>query len=560
MQVKPLFRGAVCALLVLVLASWSAAQLSGNYTIDPAGSGPTNYTTFAAASAALSAGVSGPVVFKVASTTFMESVVFNPVTGASSTNTITFIATGTPAVIDANAASDGLTLNTTCSYFVFDNLVVKGFTRYGLYLNGTSGSASPTFCKFLNLTVDAPSSTSSSVNAVRNYYGNDNLFENCKFMGGGYCAYSQQQNRCIYRACEIDGKGTASRLCAPYNSNDADNLWENCFFHDCGPSGLGVYINLSQYGGMFWHNVVIVTTSQNAVHLGGCCAWSRANSFRNNIVVNLGTGVCIKYGFRSPVLEYNDADYNCYYAPNGQACELESGTGFTKGTLAAWKAYFNANRAALVPQTGSGPIPTPAQARWDDNSMEANPGLVSMTAPYDIHLTGASPCLDAGTTQYVAGNWISYNPAYVVANDFEGDPRPATNVDIGADEVVVRIIGSGSGLPGTTINFSLFSPSDAGLPYQVGSSFGNGPIPIDTRKIGLSPDALLALSVGGLLPTIFQGYVGLLDASGNGSAKLNIPAIPQLKGLRVYTAFLTLKASAPSGVSNISNSFLFTIQ
>jgi len=524
MQVKVQFRGVVCALLVLVVASWSAAQLSGNYTIDPTGSGSRNYTTFAAATSALSAGVSGPVVFQVASTTFNEALNFSTVTGASSTNTITFIATGNPAQINAGSAY-ALNLN-SCRFFRFENLHFDTTNR----------------CLYSN-------------------QSDDNVYKNCKFSGGSYVVYSQGMDRCVFDGCEVDGKGVATRLLAPYNANDSDCLFQNCFFHSCSASGLGVYLNVSGYGIMFWHNVVIVTTSQNAVHLGGCCAWSRANSFRNNIVVNMGTGVAIKYGGSSSgVLEYNDADYNCYWAPNGKACELEGGTAFTKGTLAQWKTYFNTNRSTLVPQTGSPPIPTPAQARWDDNSMEANPGLVSMTAPYDIHLAAGSPCLDAGTTQYVAGAWISYNASYKVLDDFEGDVRPATNVDIGADEVLVRILGSGSGLPGTTINFTMFSPSDSGLPYQVGSSFGNGPIPIDTRKLELSADGLLVLSVGGLLPTIFPGYAGLLDGQGNGAAKLNIPNIPQLKGLRVYTAFLTLKGSAPSGVSNISNSFLFTIQ
>jgi hypothetical protein len=125
--------------------------------------------------------------------------------------------------------------------------------------------------------------------------------------------YTQAINRCFIRRCEFDGKGSSSQLLSLWNSNDSDNLYENCFLHDCGSSGYGFYVNYSQYGNMFWHNTVIVKTSQVGVFLGSCCAWSRANSFRNNIVVNTGTGGCIKYGHRSGKLDYNDADYNCYY-------------------------------------------------------------------------------------------------------------------------------------------------------------------------------------------------------------------------------------------------------
>jgi len=122
------------------------------------------------------------------------------------------------------------------------------------------------------------------------------------------------------------------------------------------------------------------------------------------------------------------------------------------------------------------------------------------------------------------------------------------------------LTGSGTPNPGSTINFALSSPVDANLPYQLGSSLGNGPIPIDTRQLGLSADALLVLSAGGFLPSVFKNYAGLLDAKGAAAASLDIPNIPVLKGVRIYTAFLTLLASAPSGVSSISNTFLFTIQ
>ncbi|MBN2489653.1 MAG: right-handed parallel beta-helix repeat-containing protein [Planctomycetes bacterium] len=501
------------------------AQLSGNYTLDPNGSGPRNYTTFAGASAALAAGVSGPVVFQVAPVTFSEWVSFNAVPGASATNTIRFVATGAPAVIRAGT-SIALALN-SCAFFVFENLEFD---------------CSGTYC-------------------LNSSQANDNTFRHCKFSGGGQVVYSQGMNRCVFDACELDGKGTASRLVSPYNANDSDCLFENCFIHDCSPTGLGVYLNVSGYGILFWHNTVLVKTTQNAVHLGGCCAWSRANSFRNNIVVNTGTGVCIKYGASAAgVLEYNDADYNCYFAPSGNACELENGSAFTRGTLAQWQAYFNTNRATMVPQTGAAPIPTPAQARWDDNSIEMDPLLVGLTAPYDIHLQGASPCLNAGTTTYVAGPWISYRASYVVTDDFEDDPRPATGVDIGADETAVQLVGSGAGKPGTTIAFTLIAAADTGLPYQLGSSLGSGPLLIDTRRLDLSLDQLLVVSVSGLLPGVFQDYAGVLDPSGQAAAKLHIPNAPVLTGLRIHTAFVTLRASAPSGIASLSGTFLFTVQ
>jgi len=541
--------------LVLTLVCVSSAQvttaLNGSYTIDPAGSGSRNFQTFALANTALQAGVSGAVTFNVASTTFNEAVVIAPATGASATNTITFVATGSPAVIDANSASNGLTISGACSYYIFDNLEVKNFTRYGLYFTGPS-SARATFCTVKNCKIEAPATSSSTYRTVYLYYPNDCRFENCVFAGGGYVLYSQQMNRNVFTGCEFDGKNMSSRLIAPYNSNDSDNLYENCFFHGCGPSGLGLYINLSQYGNMFWHNTIIMKTSQNAVHLGGCCAWSRANSFRNNIVVNMGTGVCIKYGARSGLLEYNDAAYNCYYAPNGMAIEMEGGS---KYTLANWVTYFNANKATLVPAGGG--------STWDDvGSIEMDPGLVSMAAPYDIHLKNTSPCKDAGTTTYVAGAWISYNANYKVATDFEGDARPATLVDIGADEVVActQLVLAGTLKIGTTVSLNIDVAADAGLPYQLASAFADSPgIAIDTRLLELYPDALFMMTISGLFPTIFQDYVGVLGATGKATGKLNIPNIGALVGLDIYSAFITLSPTAPSGVKTVSCTKSFKI-
>jgi hypothetical protein len=227
------------------------------------------------------------------------------------------------------------------------------------------------------------------------------------------------------------------------------------------------------------------------------------------------------------------------------------------GSLAGWKSYFTTNPNMVIAGGGS---------TYDPNLIEGNPGLVSLVAPYDIHLTGSSLCFNAGTTKLIEGSWISYPPATTptmpanVPQDFEGDNRPASAVDIGADEIAAALFGSGSGQRGRPILFSLFAPADAGLPYQMASAFGNGPIPIGPRQIELSPDSLLLISVQGVFPTIFQNYAGFLDAQGNASARLNIPNIAALKGVRIYTAFLTLKPSAPSGVESISKAFLFTIQ
>ena len=74
-----------CFLLAMGIAlySSSAFALSGNYTIDPSGSGANNYTSLSAAVSALnSSGASGDVTFTMASGSFSGGVTINAFSGS----------------------------------------------------------------------------------------------------------------------------------------------------------------------------------------------------------------------------------------------------------------------------------------------------------------------------------------------------------------------------------------------------------------------------------------------------------------------------------------------
>jgi len=123
----------------------------------------------------------------------------------------------------------------------------------------------------------------------------------------------------------------------------------------------------------------------------------------------------------------------------------------------------------------------------------------------------------------------------------------------------ISITASGKPSPGGMVTLHLSSAGDAGLTYQIGSSLGTGPILIDSRKLGLSADAILVVSVGGYLPSVFKDYAGVLDAAGKGTGTINIPNIPVLVGLKIHSAFVTLDTSAPSGIKSISPTETFSI-
>ena len=172
--------------------------------------------------------------------------------------------------------------------------------------------------------------------------------------------------------------------------------------------------------------------------------------------------------------------------------------------------------------------------------------------------SGCGIALDTVGNIYVAGSTDS-TPA-----SFPVQAGPKLTHSGGYDAFVAKIgptilLGSGTTRPGGTLNLNLSAPGDATLPYQVGTSLGTGPIPIDTRKLDLSPDDLLRLSAGNFWPSIFSGYRGVIDNKCQAKASINIPNIPALIGTKPHTAFVTLDPAAASGVRSISNTFSFTI-
>jgi len=201
-------------------------------------------------------------------------------------------------------------------------------------------------------------------------------------------------------------------------------------------------------------------------------------------------------------------------------------------------------------------------------------GKQNSTGPANITGKGTDfKCIGDGTSSGTQGNFDDFRiydwarTAADVAADYNTNakgtgPSGSPNVpDLGYYECEppTNLVASGSTQIGKTLALALSAASSANLPYQIGSSLGTGPIPIGGRNLGLSPDDLLVVTVSGLWPGIFSGYAGIMDAKGATKATINIPSIAGLVGTRIHTAFLTLSASAPAGVKEISNTVSFTI-
>jgi len=167
-----------------------------------------------------------------------------------------------------------------------------------------------------------------------------------------------------------------------------------------------------------------------------------------------------------------------------------------------------------------------------------------------IHVAGATTSREA-TFPVRVGPDLTYNGGFNVPT-IDGD-------GFVCKLAYINLIGRGAPNLGGKVDLLMLVGGDHGLPYQLGTSLGTGPIPIDTRKLDLSPDALLAVTVASYWPSIFSGYRGVIDSMGQAQAAIHIPNVPALIGLRLHSAFVTLDPAAPSGIRSISNTFSFSI-
>jgi sugar lactone lactonase YvrE len=140
--------------------------------------------------------------------------------------------------------------------------------------------------------------------------------------------------------------------------------------------------------------------------------------------------------------------------------------------------------------------------------------------------------------------------------------RSAGVIVKGEEQMDSASIGStSSGKLGTIVNADLVAPvREAGKAYFAATALGLGPIAIGQRFLALSPDALFFLTLANPAPSVFAGYMGMLDAQGMAKLSHPVPSDPALEGLHLNTAFLVIDPSSPDGLSKISDTLRIRIQ
>ena len=196
--------------LSLLMATFAKAQLSGTYTINSNVSQNPHYTSLSAAASALSAGVSGPVIFEIAPGTYEEYVTVNQITGANATNRVIFRGMGADnqqVVVTSNA---GYTDNSTvkldgADYVTFENMTITTTSSAKAQLLRFNGQCD--FDRFENVRfvgVEVPSNSSDNDKNLVHMYNGDGIvdhdmqFVGCQFVNGCIALYLQGKNMTLF--------------------------------------------------------------------------------------------------------------------------------------------------------------------------------------------------------------------------------------------------------------------------------------------------------------------------------------------------------------------------
>ena len=480
------------------------AQLSGTYTIDPAGSGTTNYTTIASAVSALTtSGVSGATVFNIKQGTYTEQLTFTAISGASNTNTVTFQSdpTNTAApVLTFAPTSSSTTANYTvlfsgATHVTLDGLSIESSgTSYGrvFAFSGSSGSN----ITLSNNTIAGTGTSTSSYYAV--FYGlttPDSLhIEDNTITGGSYLTYftglssSMSEDfkfnnntatgfksygiRAYYIASgEVIGNTlTQDPTSTSYfygiyirnivaNQSGAPGTWLIHDNHLTGGRGYGLYLYYmggsstsptKVYNNMIHFNGGTTSSSYGAYLYHPVNVELYNNTTRNNGTSNFNRGI------------YTSATTSTSY-PTPSATIKNN---IFVNDVAGYPAYFYISSALTTSYLtlGNNIYYTPAAGNqgfyYGTSALSSFPAY--QAASGDTTSYASDPLFLSATDLHIEGLVADGNASVVsyITTDIDGDSRSTTTPDIGADEFVPPACATPSALV-----FGAITPANASMTW-----------------------------------------------------------------------------------------------
>lgn len=452
--------------LPFIFAVSANAQLSGVYTISANSADNPDYSSFSAAASALSAGVSGEVIFQVAPGTYEEYVTINSISGTSSTNKVIFRGMGTDnqqVVITSNAGyTDNSTLKLNGADFVtFENLTITTTSANNAVLLRLSGDVDND--RFDNVRFVGVEVTSSSTDNNKNLVHMDsgsgrdnNEFVGCQFINGCIalylqgnnmtqfnngvlvenCSFSNQQFKSIYLTFYYDAivRGNtivnANDYKTDYNAIDVFQCFNACVFENnimniTRTTSYSTVVKLRPCVGNEENHIIfrnnIVNLSSNASSSSYCFRISNNNSAYIDVAHN--TFKCAGTGTNVNIHVENNGQHLSFY--NNLLVNETDGFVFRFNTTALTERYSDYNRVSFngnnFARRSTYDIATLED--WTDSvSLDAHSALCTPTfvSAQDLHLMSSDGINVA-------------NPLSYVTTDIDGETRSQTPC-AGADE------------------------------------------------------------------------------------------------------------------------------
>lgn len=406
--------------------------MSGVYTINPAGVGPRNYTSFTNAINALQCGGAlGAIVFDVSSGTYNEQLTFGIIPGASTTNRIVFrsatlnrsnvILTFGPTSAATNYV---VTFNGT-QYVNFEHMTVRNTnaTNGRVFQLGLAGSVNSANIGIRNNNVEGMSvTTSSDANAL--IYGasgtnaTDINIANNTLLNGSMAVFLGGQNiiNNYSLRCQIDSNViTNPYYYSMYLTSRADQKIRNNEITPSASSFYGVFISGISTNSEIAYNK-LYQPSNYGFYIGGHAQYGEIGSGRvygNAIMVNGGTS--------SPLFLTSCSDMRVY---NNSIHTLTTGTSATMGAI----TYSGT--------TAAGNVVNASQMYFTNNAIKAgtspafsvtNAAGLSAIQQLDhnvYHTTGATLMYLNGTS-YTPANFATAKGAILGTSDmnsYSADP------------------------------------------------------------------------------------------------------------------------------------------
>lgn len=523
------------AILTCLLAAQVSAQMSGTYTVDPAGSGARTFNSLNAASHALATqGVSGAVTIQVADGVYPETWVIAPIPGASATRRVTLRAQNRHQVrLEAPSTGGGARTALEIPDYGAASPVawidVEGFhfARTGTYATvifginalGNSHDIRIEDCVFEDAEVRAEKSWAWELSHSEWIRGQSRtrIYHSVRFW---------ECERMDIHHCRINTQTVSVELTSRPGASGENRIWNNTFYGENASSGRAMLDLANAHSTIVEHN----TFAPQGPQYGAVCLrvgglFARPVVFRNNIFHNPWPAARHPIELGNPSPYFVQSANNLYHAPSAVdlfrslSSNNNNGSGIAK------------DLATLQQTTG-----------LETGSLQVDPKLIqNTTLPFDLHPLPDSPAIARAR-----------NTSAFIVDDLDGAPRFA-KATIGAYEGAppLRFQSFGSGCAGSGAQVPVIGSAGQ---HAYGSkdfritlskalgAFGLQAILALGRSKSNWAGVPLPISLGGncqllvspdlLLPAGISGGTG--PGLGTASFNLLVPLDPRLEGLQFH--------------------------